>query len=177
MSVCSCSAVRRCAGVTSLHGELLPHRSASWQRGPDRAFCDMGAFRLSEPFHVRTQRSQFTVTLLSTFTSTVYTLPICPLCFNRPLIPFRLPHHWLQRALNRQHLTQRTLRKRHGTLVLGVECIILAFHRVPQIPHASVWMQFLPRSCARATFAALEREQQSIQARSKRCDGPVTYSR
>jgi hypothetical protein len=110
-------------------------------------------------------------------TSNVYTLSTCPSRFNRPLIPFRLPHHWLQRALNRQHLTQRTLRKRHGTLVLGVECIILAFHRVPQIPHASVWMQFLPRSCTRATFAALEREQQSIQTGNKRCDGPVTYSR
>jgi hypothetical protein len=95
--------------------------------------------------------------VLGTFTKPTPSL-LAPLCSNRPLVPLRLPHHRLQCALDRQHLAQRTLGERNRMLVLCVECIKLGVHCISQVPHAAIWMQLLPWSCASAAFAALERE-------------------
>lgn len=89
-----------------------------------------------------------------------------------PLIPLGLPNHRFQRPLKRQHLALDTLRKRNLMLVLQIKRIVARTQRVFQIPHMTSRMQFLPGAGTGPAFAALEREQQSVEAGCKGVDGP-----
>ena len=133
----------------------------------------------SSPSHVSRSRSLRRIEKPCSITSTTHhlTFPPPPPCIQPPthlshkssrtpipLIPLLPPSHRLKRPLDLQNLTHRTLIKANLRLLLQVKHIVPSMHSIFQITYIALWMQFLPRSRAHTAFAALEREEEGVEA-------------
>jgi len=92
-----------------------------------------------------------------------------------PLIPLLPPSHRLQRPLNAQNLSFGTLIKANLFLLLQVKHIVSLMHSIFQVAYIALGMQFLPWPRAHAAFAALEREEEGVEAGGEGEDGVGGY--